>query len=177
MLGPFGGVLDNGNWRSTSNGLNNVNHVRQSQLIPIDRIQNAEVAEYARRASDFLLSQPWCQSIASGHLAWAVAGVLGVFLFRLVPSQPDVDDQLWVIVGDIPPAYLVCDDTPTWREALENYVLEMKHWVSAVRRNESLDDVIPVNVPPTQEYADMLDTRLTFIRQRILAPESGEIGK
>jgi hypothetical protein len=145
------------------------------RLIPLDRIKNPEVAEYAQRAADFLQSRSWCRSIVSGHLAWAVAGVLGVFLFRLVPSGPDVDDRLWVIVGDLPPAHLVCDDTPTWREALENYVLEMECWVSAVREGGSLEDVIPVNVAPTREHADMLDSRLTFIRRKILAADAGEI--
>ena len=147
----------------------------RARLIPLDRIKNAEVAEYAQRAGDFLRSHSWCRSIVSGHLAWAVAGVLGVFLFRLIPSHPDVDDQLWVIVGDLPPAHLVCDNTPTWREALENYALEMERWVAAVREGGSLEDVIPVNVPPTREHADMLGSRLAFIRNKILAAHAGEI--
>jgi len=48
-------------------------------------------------------------------------------------------------------------------------------WVAAVRVGRSLDDVIPVDVAPTLEHADMLQSRLSFIRDRILAPDAGEI--
>ena len=144
-------------------------------MVPADQIQNPEVAEYAAEATRFLASQHWCRAVVSTHLAWAVAGVLGVFLCKLVPKSADVDDALWVIVGDLPPAYLVCDDAPDWRGALEAYVYEMDRWVAAVRDGSSLDDVIPVEVDPTREHADMLDSRLKFIRSRILAADAGEI--
>jgi hypothetical protein len=74
-----------------------------------------------------------------------------------------------VIAGDIPPAYLVCDDAPTWFEALDGYVREMERWVSAVRSGDSLAEVIPVNAEPSIEHADMLASRLQFIREQILA--------
>lgn len=144
-------------------------------MIPAAQIQNREVAEYATEAAQFLASHDWCRSVVSTHLAWAVAGVLGVFLCRLVPDRVEVDDTLWVVVGDLPPAYLVCDDTSDWREALDAYIYEMEQWVAAVRSGSSLDDVIPVKVGSTAEHADMLDTRLAFIRNRILADDAGDI--
>ena len=124
-------------------------------MVPLSRIRKREVAEYAERAQAFLSPHSWCPSIVYGQLAWAVAGVAGVFLFKLIPGRPEVDDTLWVVVGDLPPAYLVCDETPSWRDALENYVLEMEQWVAAVREGQPLDDVIPVDVAPTREHADM----------------------
>jgi len=144
-------------------------------VISAERIRNPEVAELARRASAFLLSHAWCRSVTSVHLAWAVAGVVGVFQLKLVPARKDIDDTLWVVVGDVPPAYLVCDESPSWREALESYVYEMRRWVSAVRKGESVEDIIPVNVEPTLSGADELDGRLTFISDRILSPAAGEI--
>jgi hypothetical protein len=146
-----------------------------SRMIPADRIQNREVAEYAAEAAQFLASHHWCRSVVSTHLAWAVAGVLGVFLCRLVPARAEVDDTLWVVVGDLPPAYLVCDDASDWREALDAYIYEMEQWVVAVRSGSSLDDVIPVKVDPTVEHADMLDSRLAFIRTRIIADDAEDI--
>lgn len=144
-------------------------------MISVDQIKDPEVAELAQRARAFLLSHAWCRSITSAHLAWAIAGVVGVFRLKLVPARSDIDDTLWVIVGDLPPSYLVCDEAPSWREALEGYVYEMRRWVHAVRKGEPLTDVIPVNVEPTLSWADELDARLSFITDRILSPTAGEI--
>jgi hypothetical protein len=144
-------------------------------MIPADQISNPEVAELAERASAFLLSHRWCRSVTSVHLGWAIAGVVGVFQLKLVPARADVDDTLWVVVGDLPPAYLVLDQSPSWRDALENYVYEMRKWVSAVRKGEPLTDIIPVNVEPTLSWANELDGRLSFISDRILNPAAGEI--
>ena len=144
-------------------------------MIPADQISNSEVAELAQRASAFLLSHPWCRSVTSVHLGWAIAGVVGVFQLKLVPARADIDDTLWVVVGDLPPAYLVLDQSPSWREALENYVYEMRRWVSAVRKGEHLTDIIPVNVEPTLSWANELDGRLSFISDRLLNPAAGEV--
>lgn len=70
---------------------------------------------------------------------------------------------MWVIVGDLPPAYIVCDNAHTWQEALDAYAVEMMEWVKAVKEGRSIEDVIPVNVPPTVEYADMLESRCNLI--------------
>jgi hypothetical protein len=144
-------------------------------MIPADRIKDPEVAELAQRASAFLASHAWCRSITSVHLGWAIAGVVGVFQVTLVPARSNVDSVLWVVVGDLPPAYLVIDEAPSWREALDGYVYEMRRWVNAVRKGESLADVIPVNVEPTLAWANELDSRLSFISERILSPEAGDI--
>lgn len=129
----------------------------------------------AKEAAQFLMSHSWCKSIASSHLAWACAGVLGVFLFRIVPSRPDVDERLWVVVGDVPIAYLVYEGNPTWRDALDGYIAEMRRWVDAVRAGRPLDDVIPVAAEATLEHADMLAGRLDFIAKEILDPDAGEV--
>jgi hypothetical protein len=145
--------------------------VEAVSLTPTQHLRDPEVAALAEEATRFLLSHPWCHSIRSSHLAWAVPGVLGVFLFRIVPSRPNVDERLWVVVGDLPAAYLVCDDAPTWHEALQTYCSEMTRWVEAVRAGTSLEDVIPVRTEPTLEHAAMLASRLEFVRTKILTQE------
>jgi len=112
---------------------------------------------------------------SQGSLAWAAAGVLGVFQFTIEPVRPDVDDRLWVIVGDLPPAYLVLDNAPSWKEALEGYTEEMQRWVDAVRAGHNLDGIIPVNVAPIPEHADSLDLRLRFIREKIIQGEYSDV--
>ena len=137
--------------------------IDKAKLKSIKTIENGEVRGLAHRAEDFLLSHTWCREITGGYLAFSIADVIGVFLFDLVPSEPEVDDTLWVVTGDLPPAYLVTDDAASWQEALEAYVYEMRRWVNAVRNNESLDDIIPVNTEPIIKYADILERRLNFI--------------
>jgi hypothetical protein len=118
-------------------------------LIPREDISDVVVAALADAATTFLLNQTWCRSVTSTLLAYAVPGVIGIFLLHIVPARSGIDETLWVVVGDIPPAYLVCDDAPTWREALESYIYEMDGWVAAVRSGDTLEDVIPVKAAPT----------------------------
>jgi len=84
--------------------------------------------------------------------------------------------MVWVVVGDLPPAYLAHEPGDSWQDALRGYAEEMGEWVSAVGAGASVDDLIPVNVPATREYADMLASRLEFIRTRLVEvdPDSVE---
>jgi hypothetical protein len=122
-------------------------------------------------ASRFLTSFKWCGGIRRGWFGQGVGGVVAVFLFEIEPSKPDVDDTLWVVVGDLPPAYLVIDDSPTPKAALATYVAEAKRWVAAVRSQSDLADCIPVNVPPTSENASRLERRLEFLEREFLSDQ------
>jgi hypothetical protein len=144
-------------------------------MFPEREIRNSEVRELAKEAKAFLATHEWCGEVTEVKLAFAVAGVLGVFEVELAPTRPEVDAVLWVVVGDIPPAYLVQDEAPTWKDALRGYVLEMHRWVHAVRHKLPLDDVIPVEAEPTADHAEMLASRLAFIETEILEAADGEI--
>lgn len=137
-------------------------------MIPVAQIRDPEVAEMALDAAAFLSAHQWCRSVRKAELGWALAGVLGVFRITIDPASPEVHGNLWVVIGDLPPAYLVADDTPTWRDALAGYVMEMTRWIDAVRAGDALDDVIPVDAEPTVAHADLLESRLRFIREEIL---------
>ena len=149
--------------------------IDRTKLKSITEIQNEEVKQIACEAENFLFSHPWCIEITNGYLAWAIAGVIGVFLFDIIPSKPEVDTTLWVITGDLPPAYLVTDYAESWQKALDRYVYEMNRWVKAVREGENLDDIIPVNVEPTIEHAEMLEGRLNFIQEKFIDVPSDSI--
>ena len=142
--------------------------IDRSKLKPIIEIKNEEVKQLASEAENFLLSHHWCNTIVSGYLSWAIAGVIGVFLFDIIASKPEVDETLWVVTGDLPPAYLVTDDADSWQAALDSYVYEMRRWVTAVQKGDSLDELIPVNAAPTAEHADMLESRLKFIEDNMI---------
>jgi hypothetical protein len=146
-----------------------------SLLTPIDKTLGDSATDtrllrrMATEAQKYMLSFRWCKRIRRGWFGWGVGGVCAVFLFEIVPESRKVDSKLWVIVGDLPPAYLVLDKSPTPMSALKNYVDLMQQWVEAARAGKSVDDCIPVNVAPTKPNATLLKRRLAFLRTRILA--------
>jgi hypothetical protein len=72
------------------------------------------------------------------------------------------------VVGDLPKAYLVTDDSPSPRLALETYVELMSEWVDAATKGQPVDELIPVNVAPTLENAKLLEGRLAFLSAKII---------
>lgn len=116
-------------------------------------------------AANFIRSFAWSGQLLEMYEGFHEPDILGVFLVRLKPAQPQVDEWLWVVVGDLPAAYLVTDNAVTVDEAIEGYVEEMQRWVDAVRAGNSVDDLIPVNTPPTPEFADMLQWRLDVLTE------------
>lgn len=128
---------------------------------PIDKEQNG----LAREALAFIRGFSWCDAVLDLYEGIADPDILGVFLTRIRPARPDVDEWLWIIVGDLPPAYLVTDRAPNPACALDGYIGLMREWVNAAERGASVDDLIPVNVPPTREYAKMLGGRLRVLSE------------
>jgi hypothetical protein len=118
----------------------------------------------AEEARQYLLSFNWCKAIQKGWFGWGVGGVAAVFLFEIDPT-PNVDKMLWVVVGDLPPAYMVTDELSTPLDALRTYVDLMEEWIAAVREGKSTEECIPVNTAPTQENADALESRLSFLKR------------
>ena len=100
-------------------------------------------------------------------LGFAVAGVLGVFLVDIVPGE-GADPTVWVIVGDVPPAYVVHEPGDSWQDALRGYVGEMRAWRDAAAKGADVAELIPVNVPPTPQYVAMLSSRLDFLEHNLL---------
>lgn len=145
-----------------------------SMMQPVDSIEGDSVAdtallrEMAREAHEFICNQNWCERVDHQYLAYGVGGVVAVFLFQIAPGAEDVDSCLWVIVGDLPPAYLVVEDSATAADALDGYCSLMMEWVEAVAAGESVDELIPVNVSPTIENAGQLKGRLQFLRSKII---------
>jgi hypothetical protein len=91
-----------------------------------------------------------------------------VFFFRIVAAQEGVDECLWVTVGDVPPAYLVTDESRTPAAALQTYIGEMRRWVAAAESGQSVEELIPVNITATREMALALKRRLDFLESQIL---------
>jgi hypothetical protein len=143
-------------------------------VIPINQLfgEDAEDTQLLRAmahyAHDYLQAFGWCKSISDWYFGDGVGAVVAVFLFHIEPSSPDVDEWLWVIVGDIPPAYIVVDDNTSPSLTLQGYIEEMSKWVKLAKKGKSSSKVIPVNVAATQENALLLEGRLKAIEEMIL---------
>ena len=146
-----------------------------TRLTPVSRMAGDDPTDTALlrdlldRAEGYLRSFQWCERIEEAYFGLGVGGIVAVFLFRIRPTKPDVDEWLWVISGDLPPAYLVTDNAPNPASALQVYVELMGEWVDAVLGGRAVDHLIPVNVPPTAEWATNLQGRLKFLREEILS--------
>ena len=116
----------------------------------------------------FLRRHRWCGQVHDVQLAFAIAGVLSVARVDLEPLTATAEPRVWVIAGDLPPAYIV-HEGDNWQDALRGYVYEMRRWVEAAERGAPVGDLIPVNIDPSPENARMLLARLTFIEQELLA--------
>jgi hypothetical protein len=139
-----------------------------SQMTGEDEEDSQLLQAMADEAKRYLSSFKWCQGIRERFFGNGCGGIVAVFLFRIEPSSHEIDEWLWVVFGEIPPAYLVTDECRTPSEALTGYIGEMSKWVALAKEARSSVDVIPVNVPSTPENADGLAKRLTFLREIVV---------
>lgn len=150
-------------------------------LTPTAELRGADAAEtnalkkLADEARAFLAGFRWCKAVARSYAGIAIPGVLGVFLHQIEPEGQGMDEWLWTVVGDLPPAYIVTDDAQNAPSALEAYIGEMRRWMEPVRLGQPVDELIPVNVPPTVDFASMLGSRLTFLEENVLSEYEDEL--
>lgn len=143
-------------------------------VVPVSEMAGENAGEAAlllgmeAEARNFLISFEWCLEIKDFYFGSGVGGVFAIFFAHIAPAAPEVDEFLWVIVGDIPPAYLVTEDSPNPKEALRTYIEVMREWVTLAAEGKTSSEVIPVNAPATPEWAEALAGRLDFLEQKII---------
>ena len=93
---------------------------------------------------------------------------MAVFLFRIERSDPNVDEWLWVVFGDVPPAYLVTEACKTPSQAIEGYVGEILKWVALAKNGQTSKEVIPVYVPATPENSADIERRMKLLQEVIV---------
>ena len=134
-------------------------------------IEESDIELY-KEAKTYLESFRWC---VQTNKAWQdkhfwIPEKLGVFLFEIIPLNNEVDDFIWIIVGDLPSVYLD-KSIKSGREALEIYCELMEEWVDKVRNNESVEECYPVLAKPLKENAELLKSRIEFIKKEVLMGE------
>jgi hypothetical protein len=124
--------------------------------------------EFAQEAKRFIHSHKWVERVFDGYLAKGVDGVLGIFYFEVLPKSKKLDSEIWIIAGDLPPAYFSTDYCPTPINVLDSYIIEMRMWINAVKRGEPVDELIPINVPAEAKYAQILKDRMDFLEKNVV---------
>lgn len=149
------------------------------QVVPVEEMTGGDkkdialLKEMLEEAVNYLKSFKWCPEIEKIYFGFGIGKIVAVFLFKFKEKIKGTDEFLWVVVGDLPPAYFVVDETPNPKEALKAYCELMEDWVKAVRSGASLEDIYPIAVPPTEEYARMLSSRIESLRNDII-PQYGK---
>jgi hypothetical protein len=142
--------------------------------IPAERIVGDDVEDtellqqMLQKATAYLQSFRWCPPIEQIYLGLGVGDIVAVFLFHFRERIQGTEEWLWVVVGDLPSAYLVIDDADNSVAALEAYCELMEDWAKAVLEGKPLDDAFPVEAKPTPDNARLLLRRTEFIRTRLL---------
>jgi len=145
-----------------------------SGVIPVDQMfgDDAEdtrlLLEMASKAQHYISRFSWCQSVREVYFGDGYGKIVAVFFVHIEPSRPEVDEWLWVVVGDLPSAYLVTDNCKTPSQTLERYIDVMSEWVELAKEGRSSEDVIPVNAPATPESAEMLERRLRVLSEKFV---------
>ena len=139
-----------------------------SQMVGDEEEETRLLRELSEEARTYLSSFPWCKAITDLYFGDGIGGIIGIFFAHIEPTQPDIDEWLWVIVGDLPPAYLVTDLCCTPKQAAEGYIEEMRKWVAAAKAGRTSEEIIPVNVPATPEWATALEKRLDTLEFEVL---------
>lgn len=161
---PAGAVLN----AVESEGMGNQDLVSVESLPVDNQSDKFSLFAMANLAKRFIGSKAWCLGLKRLDIGLGYEGIVGVFLAEIQPESAKVDEKLWIVVGDLPPAYLVTDDAANPASALEGYIENMREWVAAVLNGRELDNLIPVNAAPTQSNAKDLDYRLDFLEREVL---------
>jgi hypothetical protein len=128
-----------------------------------------EIIAESQKAMNYLSSFEWCNQILNGWLANGFGYILCIFYFEIAPAKnSNADEKVWVIVGDIPSAYLDTIEYKTANDALSFYCFLMEEWIGFAKQGKPADGCYPINVPPTLEYAEMLQIRVDLIKKDFL---------
>lgn len=110
--------------------------------------------------------------IADMPLAFAVPPILAVFLVRFARpierGELAGETEMWLVVGDLPSMTFETEAAPTPADALRLYCAIAQDWAETVLNGGDLAACYPIPVEPTREHAEMLLSRLEYIREEFV---------
>jgi len=140
-----------------------------SELVPAASIVGDDeqdtilLRKMSEDAKQYISSFPWCETIRDSYFGGGVGGIFAVFFFHISSNRFDVAPWIWIVVGDIPSAYLPITDCESPAEVFRSYIRGMNRWVELARKGQNgtpEQGVPPVNVPATPEWAERLNQKL-----------------
>jgi hypothetical protein len=152
--------------------------VPSQKIVGDDEMDTALLRKMAADAEVFIRSFPWCTSVLESYFGGGIGGIFAIFFFHIRPSRPDVDPWIWIMIGDVPPAYLPLTDSESPAAAFRTYMRGMSKWVELARKGQvgtPSEGVPPVNVPSTPEWAERVNQKLyglTLTVQHLFEDES-----
>lgn len=144
----------------------------QFQIVPElhgdDEQDTGLLKSMAHDAASYITSFRWATDIKKQYLAFGIGGIVAVFWFEFATKIANSDDVLWVVVGDLPSAYLVAEAGNGPREVLCAYCDLMVEWAEKVIVGAALKDAFPVKAEPTLKNAHALQQRIAFLRKELI---------
>lgn len=116
----------------------------------------------------YLASQKWCGEIYEGWLFTNIGYALCIFLYRIDKLQSSEDNLVWIVVGDIPPAYLDTYNVESTKEVIENYIELVEDWIENAESGNSFEDCFPFKSDTPEESITMLKTRIQLLKNSFL---------
>src|SRR4051812_33220929 len=101
------------------------------------------IQDSLNEARNYLAYFEWITGIKSELLGVHFEGIISLFLFEIEAAREDVDRWIWVVVGDVPTAYITCEDAKDPFGAIDGYLGAMEDWVKAAREGASVANLIP----------------------------------
>ncbi len=148
--------------------MNNKDDIDFSSIISIEDLDEKslyEISETYQSAREYMENQKWCLKILESFLGIDEGYILGVFLFKIIPSDENIEEYLWVVAGDLPPLYLVTEAAATPADALSRYIEVMTVWAEAATAQTYRPDLPPVEADFSKENGIALQTRLKLLRE------------
>lgn len=140
----------------------------------ISEYETKLLLSYLDQARACLESFGWCTEVRDERFGVGMGGVLAVFLCEVL-VKGRAREWLWVVAGDLPPAYFSLARAATPAEALHVYCELVERWVDAVEQGALDRDVFPLSVEPSAAVAIVLRAKLATVRRIVLpalcAPE------
>jgi hypothetical protein len=137
--------------------------VLAENIVGEDEQDTILLRKMSNEATDYISSFSWCDTIHNSYFGGGVGGIFAIFFFHIRPSRLGIDPWIWVVVGDVPPAYLPLVDCQSPAEVFRTYINGMAKWIEQARLGQAGtpdQGVPPVNLPATPESAERLRQKL-----------------
>ena len=131
----------------------------------LDHQGDIKLEEFCNQGKNYIERYTWCEGVNNAWLAYYLEGIFAINIFEVSSSNPNVDKYIWILTGDLPPAYIDIESASFPLEVLSAYIEIMQDWVDTVKADGNVEECYPVEVEANLDHAEMLDYRLKLLRE------------